>query len=268
MKHQLFLRRNRKAQIGFMSIAFLSLFMLLAAFIIGCDKETPTGVDKQPQPENPVGETAKTIEVQIDKFSYQGRLYEKEEFQRLFRDKEFPVMVSGMGSPDKDTVYVFDTEVDFKAWTRTTPFAEKFAEMDKQIAAARLQANSKPSAETSLGKDNGTLSPGGIAVLFEHINFNKNTPGRFIPLRAGFGIPNLVNWGFNDTGSSLKVATCAGYTFCWLIEDVNYNGLFKIFRAAPSPTYPCIEYQWKDLRQYILRYPVTWNDQASSMIVL
>ncbi|MGH7456210.1 MAG: hypothetical protein ACRENG_32965, partial [bacterium] len=41
MKNQLFLRGNRKLLGSLLGVAFLSLFMLPAAFIVGCDKDMP-----------------------------------------------------------------------------------------------------------------------------------------------------------------------------------------------------------------------------------
>jgi len=50
MKNLLSLYGNRKPQSGVPGVVFLAVFTLAAAFIIGCDKDTPLGVDNQAGP--------------------------------------------------------------------------------------------------------------------------------------------------------------------------------------------------------------------------
>lgn len=71
MKNLLSLRGNRKPQSALLGVAFLAVFTLLAAFIIGCDKDTPLGVDHQAGPEKQISAamngdrifTGKTVEL-------------------------------------------------------------------------------------------------------------------------------------------------------------------------------------------------------------
>lgn len=52
MKNLLSLRGNRKPQSALLGVACLAVFTLAAAFIMGCDKDTPLAVDHQAGPEN------------------------------------------------------------------------------------------------------------------------------------------------------------------------------------------------------------------------
>lgn len=247
-------RRHHALHFLTTEVVMKRFFLLFAAFVLmaslGCN-------DAKKPPE----ESEKIIEVKIAKFSYQGKLYEKDEFSRIFKDKEFPVMVSGMESPDKDVVYVFDSEAAFKTWTQTTPLAEKFAEMDKHIAEARKQAESQDSSQTAPGK---ISSVGGSAILYEHDKLVGIAFPQF-PLPATNVIPNLGNFSFDEKASSAKVYNkfFGTFTVCALYEHPTYRGV-QLLLVSNLPNTIFI---WLDLA--VFPFPQgTWTDKASSMIVL
>jgi hypothetical protein len=50
---------------------------------------------------------------------------------------EFPVTVAGNDLPDKDTVYVFDSEGEFNKWKKANNIEEKFSKIDKIVTQAQ-----------------------------------------------------------------------------------------------------------------------------------
>jgi len=271
MKNQLSLRWNRKPFYGLMSVVFLSLFMLSAVVFVGCDKETPVSVDEQSPSENLSDAIAQQESAQAIKFSYQGKLYTNEEFQKIFEGKEFPMMVAGDRVPEKNVVYVFDSKAAFEAWAKSTPFADRFAEMEKQISEARAKVESDPAIAESysgilLGKGNpGSINvAGGSAKLYEHINFGG---GSLPSVAAGYGYYNLTNVRFsnnvisNNKTSSVKVTTCAGWTDVYLFDGIGWTGSGKLLSFYSSRCPSTNSTTWKDLRQY------NFNDKTSSFFV-
>jgi hypothetical protein len=217
MKNQLFLRGNRKPQNVLMSVVFLSLFMLVAAFMAGCDKDAPLGVDKHSNLESQNEQAKKlpsvTMDLEAAKFSLNGKLFTKEEFQRMTKDVEPLIIVAGTGLPETNVVYAFDSEAAFNDWAKTTQFADKFVQM--------LQHTS----DTSVRK---TLGSGGWAKLYDG-NFSGTTPGKY---SSPTNKPSLGT--FDNKTSSVDVYAGSSKTSCALYQNSNYGGRKLILTNALS----------------------------------
>jgi hypothetical protein len=61
------------------------------------------------------------------KFLHKGRFLQKEEAS------EYPVMVAGTVLPDKNLVYVFDSDQEFKVWIEQTKYSDRVNEIEETI---------------------------------------------------------------------------------------------------------------------------------------
>jgi len=254
MENQSSLRRNRRLQSSPMPVVFLSMFILGVAFFVGCNKETPVTVDTQSRLENFSDESAQASDAQSIMFMYQGKLYEREESQRIFKDKKFPITIVGDGLPEAEVVYVFDSEVDFKTWAKTAQFAGKFAQIEKQISKARQRTEFDSPAEifSENTLDKGAIVPGGSATLYDLWGCR----GTSITIQAGKRISPMVI--LNNKVSSVKITTCSGATVCELYDGVNYSGSRLIITCSGSACpFSC----------NCTNLPFGFDNKASSVIV-
>jgi hypothetical protein len=255
MKPQFILHGNRKPQNYLMAFAFLCLFTVSAALFTACDKQSPLAVDEQSQPDKPeakpeIPPDAKVITFNPEtvRFSYQGKLYKKEEFQALFKGKEFPVMLTGTGLPEENVVYVFDSEADIHTWGKTTQSADQTAKISAALAAGKQQRHSKNSDV------NRMQSLGGSATLYDGYT-QTGTP--FYRRVTGLA-PTLGS--FDNRASSIQVYNPPGFTMtaCALYSSTYYGGSQIIF--------------WNNYSNYVARWNdlgvFGWNNITSSFIVL
>jgi hypothetical protein len=232
MKNQLFFRRDRKHRRSPMSIAFLSLFMLSAAFFTACDQEVPLAEKR-------------TENAEAYRFSYQGKLYEAEEFEKLFKDKVFPLMVTGTDMPDTNTIYVFDSNAAYQGWAQTTPLADKLAQVDEAAAKARNNTNMN---STSLSKGAGY---GGAAILYDGIFAGTSFSG---------WAPSIITTlsSFNARASSVLMYNPRPLkTIISLYSRPNFQGEQFI-----------IVNEWGDYWQYTQLPNYFWSDKTQSFILL
>jgi len=225
MKNQLTPRKN--------TAMFVALFALSAIAFIACDKQNAL---VEPKPEN----------TEAYKFSYQGKLYEAEEFQKLFKGQEFPLMVSGTNTPEKDVIYVFDSKADYQGWAQATPLAGKLAQVDEAIAKARN--NTDPNS-TSLSKGSGA---GGYAILYDGISAGNYFWGYATSIVSTLAL-------FDNVTSSVEVSNPSGsfMTVCSIYSLPGFQGSqYMMFTQGSS------------------KYTVNltgipgWNNNTSSFIVL
>jgi hypothetical protein len=207
MKNQPLSRGNDKSQAGFTGVGFLSLFILSAAFITGCEKDTPLGVDHQAKPEpeqNAEVENLPSISVDLETatFSFNGKHLAKEEFQGVLGSNASLIIVAGTGLPEANVVYAFDSETAFEGWARTTRLAEQLAQM------------SQHTSQTGAAK---VLGPGGWARLYD---------GNLSGSSVLYFSPRLVSFlgSFNDRTSSVSVFAGSIATGCALYQHINYGG--------------------------------------------
>jgi len=254
MKNLSCLRGNNRHQRSWMPAAFLALFIFGVAVSVGCNKETPVTIDTPSQSENFSADSAQTSDAQSLMFMYQGKLYEREEFQRIFQDKKFPITIVGDGLPEAEVVYVFDSEVDFKTWAKTTQFAGKFAQMENKISEARQRTKLNSSREISSERelDKGAFVLGGNATLYDL----SGCRGTSITIQAGKRISSMVI--LNNKVSSVKITACSGTTVCELYDGVNYSGSRLIVTCSgPACPFSC----------NCTNLPFGFDNKASSVIV-
>lgn len=259
MKTQSTLRSRNTRRTGL----FVALFTLSAVAFVACDKQSPLSVDDQsqvekpaPKPDIPSDAKAVTLNPQTVRFSYQNKLYAKEEFQALFKGKEFPVMITGTGLSEENVVYVFDSEADADVWGKTTRLGDQFAQISPKLSAAKQQSHIKGTSGA-----NSIQSVGGAALFFLNIQYS----GPLFTSHVTTVMPSLVPLGYNDVISSLTLYNPyrGPMTVCALYENVNYGGRQIIFLNNQQGTNgQGTLVSVPDLRVY------GWNDIASSFILL
>lgn len=128
------------------SAAFLSLVMVLAAFFVACDKESPVSVNEQAGKEREMAQAQELSDPAIQQelmkpvttqYLYQGKVIEKEEFESLFKRSEPVFTVTVAEQSDQHVAHVFDSEETLYSWAATTEFAAKFAQLREVILQAR-----------------------------------------------------------------------------------------------------------------------------------
>jgi hypothetical protein len=255
MKPQFILHGNRKSQNCLMAFAFLCLFTVSAAVFTACDKQSPLAVDEQSlsnkpeaKPEIPSDAKVITFNPETVRFSYQGKLYPKEEFHARFKGKEFPVMMTGTGLPEENVVYVFDSEADVDTWGKTTRMADQFVQLSQKLSAAKQQSQVKGAPNA-----NRIQSLGGSATLYDGYT-QTGTP--FYRAVTSL-VPTLGS--FDNRASSLQIYNPpGGITVCAVYSSTYYTGTQFIF--------------WNNYSNYVARLNdmgiYGWNNITSSFIVL
>lgn len=239
MKHQIFFRESKK-QRNPLATMLLAVFMLSAALFTACDNKNPL-VEQQT-------EETETLNTEVFKFSYNGKLYESKEFEKLFKDKEFPLMVTGTSLPEKNVIYVYDSEADYQNWAQSSPFAGKLAQVEKKVAEARINSDSNP---TSPSKSSGI---GGWAQLFDYSNYS----GTDFYAYATSILSSLSR--FDNKASSVRVYNPSNSfaTICSLYMGSGFQGSqFIIINQNSNYTY-----------YFNLTSVSGWSNVTSSFIVL
>lgn len=241
MKNQLSSRWNRRL----IPAVFLALVVLLSIFMAACDKEIPLAGD---EPSKEQEENVVTLEPA--KFAYRGQLYPREEFQRKFSGTEFPIMVTGIGLPEENVVYVFDSEPNFNAWANTSPFSEKLTIVTKLASEAKQKADANSTLSVK-----GTMAPGGWLYLFRDIFAG---PVKVYPVTSIFSSLGSFNkqassgWLYNPPN------LFPAYTICALYTSTNWVGSQIIY--VNSRVNSTLKF---DLTKYLF-----WNDAPQSLIVI
>jgi len=213
MKHLFSLRGNRKPFYGLLSVVFLSLFMLSAVVFVGCDNNAPLAVDDQSDLEQQGQQTEplQTITMNLEKakVNFEGKLYEKDEFQKVLNSPASLIIVAGTGLPETDVVYAFGSETTFNAWAKTTKFADKFAQLLQETPDVGLEK---------------TLGPGGWAKLYDGNLSGTN--------KLYYSPTNKSTLGtFDNKTSSVDVYAGSSKTSCALYQNTYYGGRWLILTA-------------------------------------
>jgi len=204
-------------------------------------------------------------------FMFEEIELQKPQIERLIRNIQSPVLVTGHGISEPNVVHLFDSQEAFEDWAAGTKFAPKFVQMNKAIASLQRQHRLNdlsalrrekpifdkvfvdPMAEESLGyseaADGSYPIPGGsksdIAVLYEQPNFQ----GRWFPM-GPTALPNLSVVGMHQQVSSLRLTG-----ICLLCDQTWFHGARLYLVGDPL-------LQVSDLRDW------GFNDRAASAIVL
>jgi len=171
MKHLFFSRGKLKYQNPLMPTVFSSLVILLAACVGGCEKENPLAVDNPERSETQAKILPQKLTLNMDsaKFSFQGALYNSEEFQKPFKNIHSSIMVVGAGLPDNNVVNVFDSDAALTTWAKTTRF-----EHNPALISEAWQGEDKPVAPETRERHLLIIAPRGSTVYFSSLGFLNN----------------------------------------------------------------------------------------------
>lgn len=241
--HQLFSRWSR----GLIAAVLLSLFALTAALFVGCDKESPVSGDDQvgtaekldEQTESRSDANVQMISLATAKYSYRGILYNKEELQKMFKNSQPHIMFIGVGLPEGNVVYVFDSEADFRVWAKNVQLANKFPEYPQ----AREHGENK-SLTKSAGEQ--TIAPsGGGATLY---NATYTGTNRYYPAPRSFAF--LGDFSYKTSSVQVHCANANSPVNCTLQDD--YGNSILIYNPKVAFSYGV------DLHGHILNNTFTW----------
>lgn len=228
MKHLFLPHRNRDHQRSLLGVSLLSLLLLSAVFFVACDQQNPVAVDQQSRSEQSdrVKELLpnviiQTMDMETARFSFQGKLFNREEFHQMFKDKTFSTVVAGTGLPDENVIYAFDSETAFNDWAKTTQFADKFAQMNETASEAEPRAGAvyydELPSKAVLAKVSQTQKA--VALLFEHINYYGQGFVCYSPSR----FPQLPKYINNESSSVIVSNYSSTKTVFAFYNFKNYN---------------------------------------------
>jgi hypothetical protein len=251
MKNQLSFRWNRGHR-NLMNVVFLFLFAVLSIFTTACDKNAPVAVDKQADLEQKKEQQevlSKDVKVQVlnletAQYSYQGKLFKREELERVIGKNQSPFLVAGLGQPEENVVYVFDSQNEFDSWAKSTGLTDKLSQLNKQTGGTG---------------DKGILSHG-WARLWDHYYWSNGIPYGYGDNRF-FSVPSSASTlgTFNNEATLVNIYSSTYVTYC----DIYQNSYFN--RYAPGWVYRLFNPYANWTRKVILGWP--YNNATSSVYV-